>query len=495
MEIINKITFSQSLVALAITSVLSGCGGGGSDDFESNKGDLISGCPTNLTCDYLSVAKDYDNPQQGNVNIFYGVHKARVPSERLGILVFNFGGPGGSAVSGASYMVSQWLPSTILDRFDVIGMDPRGSGQSAFAKELTACAVANDCTQVNRDFAHYMGSNSVVKDLDSLREALGEEKLNFLGYSYGTRLGSLYANMFPQNVRAIVLDSPMPPKSNNYIDLRIDNAKGYDAVADYRLITPERKKRLEAVANDIYVNGVYVDKYGSSLSVDKGRILLSKLSSRDPSKEFSDMKSSLFSFLDNDYLNNLLGDLSISNGNSPTDDDYRSSAMFQTVVCTDERVPVESNEVANYQNSYQQASAIYGPMNYQDTASMCVDWPGERDSIEHVEHVERMDQVLSGQKILVIGGKYDPATPYIWAEQMKQSFGTLAVTTTVTNRVDHGFSYSGIDCVDSQTTAYLLDPTQTLSDKSCLGTYSSSFNFFNPEYPAKTHPAKTVSGF
>ncbi len=337
-----------------------------------------------------------------------------------------------------------------------------------------------------------MGSNSVVKDLDSLRSAMNEDKLNFLGYSYGTRLGSLYAKMFPQNVRAIVLDSPMPPKSNNYIDLRIDNAKGYDIVADYRLGTSERKSKLEDVAKNIYAQGEYIDRVGKRLDANNGRVLLNKLSSRDPSREFSDIKSSIFQFLDDDLLLNLPGYLSDWNGEMPTDDDYRSYEMFATVVCTDERDPVGANEVANYQSNFQQASAIYGEMNYIDTARMCIDWPGERDPIEHVDG---MEQVLSGQKILVIGGKYDPATPHFWAEQMEKSFGALAVTTTVTDRVDHGFSYYGIDCVDSQTTAYLLDPTQTLSDKSCLGTYSPSFSFFGSEPQAKVHPAQTVKGF
>lgn len=483
---------NTSILALILVISLVGCNDGGNSsnnfliDIENES--IVEECPDGMTCDYFSAPKDYDHPQLGNVNIYYGIHKALSPSERLGILVFNFGGPGAAAVPFTDLMIRYILPPTILNKFDIIGMDPRGSGGSAFSKELTECATANDCSRVYQELSHYMGSNSVVKDLDKLRETLGEDKLNFFGYSYGTRLGSLYATTFPENVRALVLDSPMPPKSGSNIDLRVGNAQGYDVVADYRLESGVRMQRLEQITSDILTSEQY-DSKDEVLRVRQWAILLEKLISSDDDSSFLEMREPLYDFLDNDILSDLLDHLTASGDDEVSDEVLRMAALFTSVICTDESTPVEENNLDNSLDRFRQASTIYGDLTFVQTAEMCINWPGERDPIVDVEN---MEQILAGQQILIIGGHYDPNTPYAWAEQMKQSFGNLATMTTVQNLVEHGFSYTGLSCVDERTTAYLLEPTQTFPDISCDGTSTDPKSLLHRYFLGKAQAIKAI---
>ncbi|MCG7498578.1 alpha/beta hydrolase [Vibrio sp. Of7-15] len=500
----------RSALAALLTVTLIGCN---SDNSNGQTGAFVKNpdqtgepgtaggevCPTNMECGFLSVPKDYANEHGEKVEVFYGVHKAQDPSNRIGILVFNFGGPSAEAVWGASGMVEHALPQEILNRFDIVGIDPRGAGKSAFAAELTQCAKAEynklgDCKATYAAVAPYLGSNSVVKDIDRLRAHLGEDKLNFLGYSYGTRLGSLYANTFPENVRAIVLDSPMSPDTGNYVELRIGNAAGHDVVAHYR-VGNTRKAQLESVAEKIGTHGSYSSSDNQQISVVDGMVVLDILVSRDSSMAWSKMQKSLETFLDNDLAQDLRVELDriysdIDGNYKPSDDALRGQALFTAVVCTDESQPLTANDAYSKLPEFRAASRLYGEQAYRFSASTCTDWAPERDAIAPVTN---MEQVLAGQNILVIGGKYDPATPYVWANEMVASFGSLASFITVDKKVNHGFSYSGLSCVDTPTTSYLLDPTKKVEDKIC--TDSASEVTLLAKDPDFTHPAKNVIGW
>jgi len=127
--------------------------------------------------------------------------------------------------------------------------------------ELTECAINSDkndnedaCNDTFKKVAPFMGSNTIVKDMDVLREVLGQEKLNFLAYSYGTRLGSLYSNEFPNNIRSLILDSAVSPEQTNFLQWLQDQPAGRDLIAKHRLeenetldenITRPRKDKLE----------------------------------------------------------------------------------------------------------------------------------------------------------------------------------------------------------------------------------------------------------
>ena len=154
--------------------------------------------------------------------------------QRIGSLLVNPGGPGGSGLDFVAGGID--LPATLLDRFDIVGFDPRGVGAStglpcgdstvpAFrrvdstpdtpeeqaALDAAAKAVADDCKTNAGDLLPHLGTDDVVRDMDTIRQALGEEQINYLGISYGTLLGLRYAALFPQRARAIALDGVVDP--------------------------------------------------------------------------------------------------------------------------------------------------------------------------------------------------------------------------------------------------------------------------------------------
>lgn len=458
------------------------------------------GCPDNMECDYLSVPKDYsDTENDERVSVFYGVHKALKPEQRLGILLFNFGGPGGDAVWGASYMVRDHLPTEVLNHFDIVGMDPRGSGQSAFAQELTECAVdeaynEGSCEATYQAIAPYLGSNSVVQDMDLLRKHLGEEKLNFLGYSYGTRLGALYALRFPDKVRAMILDSPMPPKSNNYLDLILGNTAGFEVVTNYRLEeNTQRIHRYEDIIEQVNNEGHYTANDSLALSDYEASIMLYATKSQENNERESSwdiIKDGAFTLFDEDFAEQLQNELQLVElPLMSSDDELRSYAHFKAVVCTDEIESIEQDDYEASLSDFTSLSLIHGQSGYKE-AGMCVDWPAKRDPISYVEN---MDQHLSKQNILIIGGQYDPATPYAWTEAMYDSFAEHASLITVNNWVNHGFSYKNNSCVDAAVNQYLENPSSVTGQLTCNGPSAVSTRYSRQVNRAQ-HPSQQKVG-
>src|SRR5262245_42906401 len=182
-------------------------------------------------CASLAVPLDYANPSGRQIELALIRQKAKDPSNRIGSLLVDPGGPGGSGVE----FLRQWapvVPRDIQNRFDLVGFDPRGVGQSSpllchddiqkfaaieprprsDAQWQSVFAVtkgfADLCAQRSDGILPFLGSVNVVRDMDGIRQALGDAKLTYVGFSYGTVLGQVYADMFPDKVRAIVLDGP-----------------------------------------------------------------------------------------------------------------------------------------------------------------------------------------------------------------------------------------------------------------------------------------------
>lgn len=187
-----------------------------------------------FTCAMLTVPVDPERPSSSaRARLHLQRSSATVPAERMGVLVINPGGPG---VAGGPVVprVAETFPR-LRERFDIIGFDWRGTGKSEPALACATSAerderraldphvdlagyrawhdrMASTCrAQVGDEFAAHVGTVDTVTDIEILRRALGEDKLNYLGVSYGTRLGAAYAARFPERVRAFVLDSVVPP--------------------------------------------------------------------------------------------------------------------------------------------------------------------------------------------------------------------------------------------------------------------------------------------
>lgn len=194
-----------------------------------------------LQCATVRSPLDHDQPSGRQVTLAL----TRVPHTAKtfqGPLLVNPGGPGGSGLSMAGFVAAS-LPKAVAAQYDVIGFDPRGVGRSRPALDCVPKhfdpvrpdpvphSVQDERTNRNRarDFAAacgkkypdllpFMDTVSAAKDLDVIRRATGSRQLNYLGYSYGTYLGSVYAKLFPERVRRLVLDSNVDPDGVWYDD-------------------------------------------------------------------------------------------------------------------------------------------------------------------------------------------------------------------------------------------------------------------------------------
>lgn len=197
-----------------------------------------SPCPGHPGWDCASLPVPLDHAHPGRtVDVALSRHRATVPARRVGSLLLNPGGPGASGIAFAYSAVDSTLDPQLVQFFDVIGFDPRGVGQStpvvcvdgptldrldhlppapttpadvdaivAGAKELVA-----GCQKGSGDLLPHVSTLDAARDLDDIRAALGDPKLSYLGFSYGTLLGATYASLFPGHVRALVLDSAIDP--------------------------------------------------------------------------------------------------------------------------------------------------------------------------------------------------------------------------------------------------------------------------------------------
>lgn len=190
-----------------------------------------------LQCGTVAVPLNYADPEGPVIQIAVARHPAEVPSERIGSLVINPGGPGGSGIDDLPNELSVLTPG-LLDRFDIVSFDPRGversspvtctaTGGSSSTGQLidpvptTPAAqlallhndqsFASQCEEDSSTILPYVGTVDTARDLDRIRAALGDAQLTFIGHSYGTLLGATYASLFPTHVRAMVLDGAIDP--------------------------------------------------------------------------------------------------------------------------------------------------------------------------------------------------------------------------------------------------------------------------------------------
>lgn len=192
-------------------------------------------CEEGLDCAKVRVPLDYDDPGGRTAELALAKHPAGSPDARIGTLFVNPGGPGDSAVDSVPWYVDN-LPAAVLERFDVVGIDPRGVGGSTPLR----CRVDQDAAEapsvefpltrrqeqaqlryddhVRRSCAtganpiiDHMTTADTARDMDLIRQAVGDERLTYYGISYGSYLGATYAAMFPDRIRALVVDGVMDP--------------------------------------------------------------------------------------------------------------------------------------------------------------------------------------------------------------------------------------------------------------------------------------------
>ncbi len=204
-------------------------------------------------CATVQVPMDWTRPEDASIALELVRRPATEPDERIGSLVFNPGGPGNSGVEIVKERGDSLISSDVAKRYDLVGFDPRGVGSSepidcVADKELDewlaadyqpdtpegfqqgselAADFAKGCEQHTGALLPYVDTWSAARDMDVIRQALGDDQLHYLGASYGTLLGATYAGFYPQRVGRLVLDGGLDP-ANNGDDLLVGQAEGFE---------------------------------------------------------------------------------------------------------------------------------------------------------------------------------------------------------------------------------------------------------------------------
>ncbi|WP_262702957.1 MULTISPECIES: alpha/beta hydrolase [Streptomyces] len=191
-----------------------------------------AGSPATFQCATIKVPLDYRDPGGERIDVAISRIRTAVPDKRRGVLLSNPGGPGQAGLAMPTGLHRN-LPKSVQEKYDLIGFDPRGVGKSSpvscgltkeeqnwlrpykeetFAKDVAwARDVAKKCKEKAGDKLPHITTRNTARDMDLLRAILGEKKISFLGYSYGTNLGPVYSELFPARVDRFVLDSAVDP--------------------------------------------------------------------------------------------------------------------------------------------------------------------------------------------------------------------------------------------------------------------------------------------
>ncbi|MBP2320598.1 pimeloyl-ACP methyl ester carboxylesterase [Kibdelosporangium banguiense] len=442
-------------------------------------------------CTRLTVPLDYAKPDGATITIGILRVQAKDQDRRIGSVLVNPGGPGASGLTSAIRLAGQAKDSELGKRFDFVGFDPRGIGSSEPAircltdqerdaeraedDELDSSPegvarveaeqrdYANKCVQRTGDGVEMlanMGSRDVAKDMDVLRSALGDEKLTYIGYSYGTRLGSMYAETFPKNVRALVLDGALDP-DQNVVDELVAQGEGFQKAFD--AFTQWCVKRQDcALGQD---QGRVLQGYWDLLRPLIDRPLDTGENGRKLS--YSDATTGVIQSLYAEELwetlNNGLSELKRQrattlmmladtyferdqNGHYSTTQD-----AFTAVRCVDDPRVTDKALVLEAQQRYKQAAPFLDDGKPASPAlDACAFWPAPNTSQPHVPQIQGLPPVL------VVSTTGDPATPYQAGVNLAKALGGGLLTYEATQ---HTAFLQGNRCVDDAGSAYLVDLT------------------------------------
>lgn len=451
-----------------------------------NWGACPPGYSATLQCSTLQVPLDYAHPGGKKLSIVISRAKATgTAAERQGVLLVNRGGPGGTGVQYAQSTQNR-LPADLKKAYDVIGFDPRGVGLSSpiycvdpatfykaplpeqipsSRRDLAintgrAAYYAQGCLKNGSDIK-FINTANTARDMDFIRAALGEKKINYLGYSYGTYLGSVYASLFPNNVRRFVLDSAVDPTGVWYEDNLGQNVAFDKSFHEFLRWTAQNDavfhlgKTEAAVSKNWYAVRAAVKKKPINGVLGTTEFDGIGAGSMYADSTWPGLAQAVSDFVvkhDDTTLGEQYGptDLAGENGN----------AIYTTVGCNDKAWP------HNLQKWYGDAAKQYKKYPFLVYGNMwfnmpCAFWPYGAKQAPTVN--------FSGD-ILIVNSTGDAATPYPGALNMHKALrGSKLVT--VDGQWNHGqYLYQSKNtCTMGYGTDWLLNGKLPKKDVSCVG--------------------------
>ncbi|WP_433385754.1 alpha/beta hydrolase [Actinoplanes sp. CA-142083] len=434
-------------------------------------------------CATVDVPRDWKDANSGQT---YGISVIRIRSktqkDRIGSLLINPGGPGGSGVDTAVYLsygeALGGLPTAITDRFDILGFDPRGVGRSDPVKCISDAdqdanfgappdpagqaqfdsyvaltkKIVDGCGQKYGGQLVNFSTNQAAQDMDAIRTAVGDEKLTYLGFSYGTLLGATYAQQSPTNIRAMVLDGAIDPKQT-YVQGSESQAKGFErAFTNFSTwckqtpakcpIAPDARKAVTDAMAAADKNPV---PYTDGRKATSGWIFLAVISSLYTESGWTALAGAVSALKEG----NPKGIFNLADQYAERKPDGTYSNLFDAnlaVNCADTKDVPSVAEVRKLQGEWRAKYPLFGASLAVGMLS-CSLWPGERDPYP-------AGPATGAPPIVVVGTTGDPATPY---ENTADLASMLGVGHVLTWEGEGHTAYPSTPCIVNAVDTYLID--------------------------------------
>jgi len=455
-------------------------------------------CGTGVECSTVRAPMDWDDASAGEVEL--AVSRTTPPEGSRGSILVNPGGPGASGFDFVRDSIGYVASADLLDSFSFVGWDPRGVGRSsavacldgeatddllfgewenaydteAWIVELEAAEAGfvAACEENTGVLLGHVDSVSTARDMDLLRALLGEDKLNYLGYSYGTYYGALYAELFPERVGRLVLDGALDP-TIDAIDWFSVQMAGFDSAMNAYLAACLEGGACPFSGSVTDAGQQFTDLLDTiddrGLRSDDGRVL-------DSATLGFAVAAALYSQRNWPTLNQMF--IEIGEGDAGTafafadsyyarsgDATYESNSFeaYTATLCLDDNFQTDDYTVREGLDRIADAAPLVGGYfafdDYGHVEAACTQWP-----YPPAQKPASFD-ATGAAPILVIGTTNDPATPYAWAQSLA---GQLESGVLVTfNGEGHTAYGNGNRCIQSTVDDYFLDGAVPEADPDC----------------------------
>ncbi|MER6623218.1 MULTISPECIES: alpha/beta hydrolase [unclassified Streptomyces] len=446
------------------------------------------------SCATMKAPLDWDDPEGDTIGIaLIRARSSGAASERIGSLIFNFGGPGGSGVTALPAFGEDY--ATLRTRYDLVSFDPRGVGRSApvtclddrrldayFQQDATPDDSTERtelldgteefnaaCEKNSERVLPHVRTTDAARDLDLMRQVLGDDTLHYFGISYGTELGGVYAHLFPKKVGRAVFDAVVDPTETaeqgslgqaRGFQLALDNyaedcvsRTGECPVGDSAQDVKDRIAKLLKDLDRTPVPGVFPRELTQTAATNG---IVQALYSQDFWEFLTDGLEQAY-----DGDGTILMVLSDSMNGRGENGEYSNLVPANVAVnCADDKARYTSEDVERRLPEFRTASPLFGEYLAWGMVG-CTDWavPG---AAEHPDV-----HAPGAAPILVIGNTGDPATPYEGARRMVRALGAGVGVELTYKGQGHGAYNSENECVQDAVHGYLLDGKVPASGTVC----------------------------
>ncbi|MFE9775168.1 alpha/beta hydrolase [Streptomyces sp. NPDC005931] len=466
--------------------------------------------PKDLQCGKITVPLDYAHPGKGTLEL--ALARYRASGDARGSVVLNFGGPGGSGVMGLASSGKDFMDLT--DGYDVVSFDPRGVGRSApvscgaeaASRALEATdgedmsdpqqtlgqlrEVAAECAEHSGPVLAHIGTVNVAHDMDVMRQVLGDRKLNYLGFSYGTRLGAVYAARFPEKVGRLVLDG-VDTLTEPLAEQGLAAARGqqqalgnfltwctHDIACPFGQDPRDARDQVVDLVRSLDENPVPSDFGFEFTGQDLAGALGQGLYSREL---WPSLQRALAQLLEDGDTRGVeafatggvnlpvwrtAGGARVGADDGLVDEEEvpldNLPAALMAVNCADDpdrpAAAQVTRDLDRLRTAYEQASPVFGRYRLAQVL-MCHGRP------KGTEYIREQVKDVDTPKMLLVGTRGDPATPYRWTVETAERLGSSAVV--LDNRGEGHTGYSSSKCVHRKVDDFLLYGSLPRNGSSC----------------------------